>query len=145
MPRILLLEDDHLQALGIRKGLEEALQPTHGPLEFTTISTESQFRAMFDEIARTSFDLAIIDVMVRWADPAPNMPEPPEEVRETGSFRAGLRCKKMLEEDPRTQTVPMLIYTLLESSRLPPDVNFVAKAADLTPLVERIKQLLPPR
>lgn len=140
--QILLVEDDHLQAQGIQSGLRQLLGREYPNLNFETIPTESQFYARFDEIARRGFDLAIIDVMMRWADPAPDMPEPPADVEEGGFFRAGLRCKKKLETDTRTSSIPTIVYTVLDDSRLPQGVDIVHKSGDLKPLADRIKELL---
>ena len=63
--RILLVEDDHLQAHAIKSGLRILLQREYPHLVFTPISTESDLYNRFDEIARKGFDLAIIDVMLR--------------------------------------------------------------------------------
>ena len=49
--RILLIEDDHLQAQGIQSGLRDLLQSEYPKLVFTTFFTESDFYAKFGEIA----------------------------------------------------------------------------------------------
>jgi DNA-binding response OmpR family regulator len=141
--RILLVEDDHLQAHGIQSGLRILLQREYPHLVFTPISTESDLYSRFDEIAGKGFDLAIIDVMLRWADPSPEMPEPLPEVVEGGFFRAGVRCKQKLQSDPRTSSIPVIIYTVLDESRLPPGIDdVVPKGADLSPLADRIRARL---
>lgn len=140
--RILLIEDDHLQAQAIQSGLRNSLVREYPHLVFETISTESDFYDRFDELAKRGCDLIIIDVMLRWADPSPQMKEPPAEVVEGGFFRAGVRCKQKLESDPRTSSTPAIIYTVLDDTRLPPGLEVVQKAGDITPLAERIKQEL---
>jgi CheY-like chemotaxis protein len=141
--RILLIEDDHLQAHGIQSGLRDLLQRDYHDLAFETLSTESDFYERFDEIATKGFDLIIIDVMLRWADPSPQMPEPPPDVVEGGFFRAGVRCKQKLQSDRRTASIPAIIYTVLDESRLPPGIDIVPKSSDFAPLADRIRQLLP--
>ena len=136
--RFLLIEDDHLQAAGIRSNLKEAFPSA----EFDTISTESEFRSRFDEIKKTHYDVAIVDVMLRWANPAPQMPEQPEDVRKGGFFRAGLRCRERLEGETK---IPVVIYTVLNSSHLPEGTDFVEKSGDLSSLVEKIKEVLKTR
>jgi DNA-binding NarL/FixJ family response regulator len=141
--RILLIEDDHLQAHGIQAGVRNLLQPEYPHLVFETLSTESDFYQRFDEIAEKGFDLAIVDVMLRWADPSAEMPEPRPEVVEGGFFRAGIRCKQKLQSDPRTALIPTIIYTVLDESRLPRGIDIVPKGADFAPLADKIRQLLP--
>ena len=141
--RILLIEDDHLQAQGIQSGLRNLLQRQYPDLVFETFSTESDFYARFEETAEQAFDLVIIDVMLRWANPSPQMTEQPPNVVEGGFFRAGVRCKQKLQSDPRTSSVPTIIYTVLDEGRLPPGMDIVPKGCDLAPLADRIRQLLP--
>jgi DNA-binding NarL/FixJ family response regulator len=143
--RILLVEDDHLQAHAIQSGLRILLQREYPYLVFTPISTESDLYNRFDEIAEKGFDLAIIDVMLRWADPSPEMPDPPPAVVEGGFFRAGIRCKEKLQSDQRTSSIPVIVYTVLDESRLPPGIDIVPKGGDFAPLADKIRQLLPPR
>jgi hypothetical protein len=142
---ILLIEDDHLQAQAIQSGLRRLLEQDFPHLVFETISTESDFYAKFGELANRGFHAVIIDVMLRWADPSPNMPEPPAEVVEGGFFRAGVRCKQRLESDERTSSIPTIVYTVLDDSRLPPGLEVVSKGGDITPLSDKIRQLLTPR
>ena len=141
--RILLIEDDHLQAHGIQAGVGNLLRREYPHLVFETLSTESDFYERFDEIAERGFDLAIVNVMLRWADPSPKMPEPPPDVVQGGFFRAGIRCKQKLQADPRTSSSPTIIYTVLDESRLPPGLDIVPKGSDFTPLADKIRQLLP--
>jgi hypothetical protein len=139
--RILLIEDDHLQAQAIQVGLRALLEGEYN-LTFEPVSTESEFYAKFNDIVTRGFHLAIVDVMLRWANPSPEMPEPPPDVVEGGFFRAGIRCKQKLQSDPRTSSIPVVIYTVLDDSRLPPGIDFVPKGGDIAPLAERIRQQL---
>ena len=107
------------------------------------LSTESEFYAKFDDAVAMGFDLAIIDVMLRWADPSPDMKEPPPEVLEGGFFRAGIRCRNKLQYDPRTSAIPTIICTVLDENQLPPGIEVVSKGGDFAPLADRIRRLLP--
>jgi len=141
--RILLVEDDHLQAQAIQSGLRNLLQREYSHLVFETLATESDFYDKFDENAEKGFDLVIIDVMLRWANPSPQMKEPPPDVVEGGFFRAGIRCMHKLQSDPRTSSIPNIVCTVLDDSRLPAGIDIVPKGGDLAPLADRIRQLLP--
>src|ERR1035441_4558333 len=73
--RILLLEDDHMQREDIRQALVKELG---AQVEIKT--TESEFRRNFEVIAANPPDVAVLDVMVRWATPSHDMPAAPDEV-----------------------------------------------------------------
>ncbi|MGD0200427.1 MAG: hypothetical protein ABSD27_06715 [Bryobacteraceae bacterium] len=143
--RLLLIEDDHLQAQGIQAGLRDQLARDYPSVAFDVVPTESEFYSRFEQIASAGFAAAIVDVMLRWADPSPQMPEPPTEVLEGGFFRAGLRCRGKLATDPRTSSLPVVIYTVLEESRLPAGIDIVVKSTDLSPLADRIRRQLAQR
>lgn len=138
--KILLAEDDHLQASGIKQTLEREFAA-----QVDVINTESKFASEFElgRIADTGYDVAVIDVMMRWADPAPNMAVPPPEVRRDGFFRAGLRCCDLLRKGARTGAVPVVLFTLLDAKHLPdrPDVAVVEKTADGKSLIAEIRRL----
>src|SRR2546425_8168130 len=107
---ILVIEDDYLQADWIRQKLTEAMPNANIRL----IATEAEFRSQFENIANQDPDVVVMDVMLRWADPSPDLTPPPQDVREEGFYRAGLRCERMLAEDNRTSRVPVILYTVLE-------------------------------
>ena len=145
--RILLIEDDYLQAKTIQSGLQERLRGEYPNLSFEVISTESEFYDRFEKIAQEGFRIIIIDVMLRWASPSPDMPMPLPEVIEGGFFRAGLRCQQKLALDARTSSIPTIIYTVLDESQLPAlptGVKLVAKSGDLHSLAEEIRRTLRP-
>src|SRR6266850_8480467 len=108
--RILIVEDDYLQAEWIYGSLEQALPDA----QFDRVSTESEFRSRFDEIANKGPDVVVMDVMLRWADPIPGLDLPPIDVQKEGFYRAGLRCERILARDDRTSQVPVILYTVLE-------------------------------
>ena len=139
--KILLLEDDCLQAESIRRELERAF----GMSCVEELATESQFRARLNTIARDPPDVAVLDVMVRWADPSPEPPEPPEDVRREKFYRAGLRCARLLAA--QVPDVPIVLYSILHpddlKSELPdlsPGVTHLPKKAELRLLVDLIRR-----
>ena len=38
----------------------------------------------------------------------------PKEIEEKGFYRAGLRCEKMLAEDSRTKSIPVIIHSVID-------------------------------
>src|SRR5664280_2491859 len=103
---ILLIEDDPVQA----ELMEKAIGERFG-VETFRIATEWDFLAGLDDIAQRAPGAIVIDVMLRWADPAEQMPPTPVDYKKVGGYRrAGLRCKKKLMEDPRTRAIPIILY-----------------------------------
>ena len=136
--RILLVEDDPLDASMIKEELEAQLKAT-----VSVIKTEGEFVSRFEEIAKAPPDLIVLDVMLRWAVPSPDLTEDsiPAEVREEGFYTAGLRCVDRLEKDNRTQNIPSIIYTGLDKNNFAKRVVHT-KSEDLTPLVHEIRKVL---
>ena len=139
--RILLVEDDHLQS---DPTLDNLRREFHGA-SFTRIRTESEFRAKFKEIATNKPDVIIMDVMLPWADPDPDLKVPPE-VAEGGIGRAGIRCKNLLAENEATRDIPVLFYTVLDNPQLQtdiqnlrPEAEHLIKEPDSIDLIERIR------
>ena len=142
---ILIVEDDYRQAELIEESFRK--DPYFASAKFDHIRTESDFRSRFEEIARNPPDAVILDVMLRWMDPVPDMGPPPPEVEREGFWRAGLRNAKMLAQDPRTKGVHRILYTISE------DVDFeemdeqskphyLPKDAALDPLVDLVRSLV---
>ena len=139
--RILIVEDDYLQADWVYAKLEQAFPDA----KFDRVSTESEFRSRFDEIANMGPGVVVMDVMLRWADPSPELVLPPKY---EGFYRAGLRCERMLAGDERTSHVPVILYTVLERTdlnhelpSLPEHVQYLPKESDLDPLIRKIGEL----
>ena len=119
--RIIIVEDDQLEEELVRKMLTSGqFKVPDGEIE--TIWTEADFYAKLDEIAGSPPrpDLVIMDVMMRWTDPAPEMPCAPDEVIQEGPTRAGLRCAEKL--DKLNPAIPILFYTILEREDLDTDL-----------------------
>ena len=142
--KILIVEDDYLQAEWIYEKLKEAIPEA----TFLRVNTELEFRSRFDEIANTQPDIAVMDVMLRWTDPSPDLTLPPVEIQKEGFYRAGLRLERLLAGDERTANVPVILYTVLERadlnhelSNLPARVQHLPKQSELTPLIQKIREL----
>lgn len=150
MKTILIVEDDHLQADWLHGILEE-----HFPqAEIRWIQTEVEFQNAINGLRKEPPDLVLLDVMLRWTDPAPNMIVPPKEIRDNGGFfRAGFRCERMLRQHEETKNVPVILYTVLEEydfrendlgidlQNLPLNTFYVGKDSDPTELLEAIRMI----
>lgn len=142
---ILVVEDDYLQADLIEEALR--LEPSLTSARIERLSTESHFHANFERIAGTPPDLVIMDVMLRWADPTPDMQPPPPEIANQGFHRAGLRNERLLAQDPRTKSIPVILYTILEDLDLdgilePQRLHYLSKDSRLDPLVQATRSLV---
>lgn len=143
--RIMLVEDDYLQSDWMCTTLKHVIPDA----QLECVSTESEFRLRFDEIADREPDVVVLDVMLRWSDPGPEFVQPPDDVEKEGFYRAGLRCQRMLAADQRTARIPVILYTVLEHadlkkelSALPEHVQYLSKHSDLGPLQQKIRELV---
>lgn len=142
MPRFVVVEDDHLQ----EGPLAEHLESVFSDAAVETLCTEEQFRAHLPAMRVARPDLVVMDVMLRWSDPRPDQPAPPEDVVSGGYYRAGLRCTGLLLDDPALHDVPVVLYTILERGDLerdgrplPPNASYVGKNSELDVLVRHIR------
>src|SRR5208283_1575579 len=111
MLRVLLVEDDHVQRNYVRQALEDGLRAS-----VETKTCEWEFRRDFEVVASCPPDAAVLDVMLRWASPSSERAEPPEE---STPYHAGLRCARRLKEDPRTESVKVVLYSVLPKEDIP--------------------------
>src|SRR5690242_14095860 len=114
MRRIILLEDDHRQVDSSR----EKIVSVFPQLSVEIVNSEYEFRQQLESIATQPPDVIVIDVMLRWTDPAPQMPLRPPDVQREGFYTAGLRCAKLLQHDPRTRRIPLIFYTLVPADEV---------------------------
>jgi CheY-like chemotaxis protein len=140
MRRILLVEDDHVQ----RTYLQQALADSLGAA-VTTKTCESEFVRDFDLIASDPPDVAVLDIMLRWASPSRGGAAPPEE---STPSHAGLRCAQKLGDDHRTRSVKAILYSVLPKEDipdfpLPRTTVFVVKERDCQNLIEAVSDACP--
>ena len=136
--KILLLEDDHIQRDQLVKALEKEFET-----DILVKSRESEFRNDFEQIASAPPDIAILDVMVRWAKPSSQMPARPAEVPNDPQG-AGLRCGDMLRSDPRTASVKIIYYSVLSKDDYVPgppqgSAIYLVKEPNFQELIDAVK------
>lgn len=140
--RILLVEDDHNQEEAIREAIQEKRIPG---VEVEVIRTELGFRNQLDTIVQNPPNLIILDGMIRWTDPSPEMIEPPSTVRDGGPFLAGRRCLELIGD--KLLKVPVIFYTILELEDLdglplPSNTRYLPKREDPGQLTTMIQEIL---
>ena len=118
--RIVLLEDDPHQS----KWIQEQIQRAYSDAEFTVIATEVEFvRSLHSGVFREAPPVAfVLDIMVRWTDPSPKIEEPPADVQFEGFYRAGIRCLRRLRKNHELSKVPVVLFTILDSTDLDHDL-----------------------
>ena len=142
---VLIVEDDYIQWGALREALEKALRRKIPELRVERIATEERFRAALADIVRNPPDVIIMDVMLRWADAGERLPEAPEEVRREGYRRAGVRCRRLIADNPATRDIPVILYTVLEESDLREDTGvesesvYLPKNSSIGPLLTKIQ------
>lgn len=140
---VLVVEDDKLQYEFIKRALERST--AFQSIQVERIVTESEFRRKFEKIAERQPDVIIMDIMLRWTDPSPDMELPPKEIADQGFFRAGVRCEQMLANDSRTNNIPIMIYSVLDREDFGaeitprPEVSYLEKNFDIEDIETRIK------
>lgn len=142
--KILLVEDDAVQAQWIKMQLRRA----YGS-EPEWISTESDFHAGMSKIVQHPPNIVILDVMLSWAEASRSIPKQPDDVRQEGMYRAGLRCQELLAKASATCRVPVILYTVQdlkdlgsEIGDMPESVIYLPKEAEIEPLLEKIDSLV---
>jgi len=145
VPYFVVVEDDHLQ----EEPLAEHLRSVFGDARVETLSTEEEFRSRLPALRVDLPDLVVMDVMLRWSDPKPDTPQPPDEVLAGGYYRAGLRCAQLMTQTPQLRHVPVVLYTILErcdlerdDETLPANASYIGKNVELDVLVRHIRYCL---
>jgi DNA-binding NarL/FixJ family response regulator len=145
LPHFVVVEDDHLQ----EGPVADHLAAVFPDATVETLATEEQFRAHLPHMRGAVPDLVVIDVMLRWAFPRPDMPAPPADVAAGGYYRAGLRCARLMLDDSQLRRVPVVLYTILERSdlerdgqALPANATYIGKNAELDVLSRHIRARL---
>lgn len=144
--RILMVEDDPVQI----EVMEEALRRGLREASIDLIRTEHEFCSKLEKIAANPPDVAVIDVMLRWTDPSPDLPKPPPEVIKEGHYKAGVRCQALLGSRPDTRKIPVILYTVLEQDDFKEQtiegqrVERLSKESDSNSLIDAVLKLTRP-
>lgn len=138
--KIVLLEDDYLQAEAIREDISREIPDA----ELVENSTEQEFQERLDNFKKNPPDVVILDVMVRWTDPSEQAKRAPANVGSEGFMRAGLRCAKQIRE--LGNGIPVILYTILDPIDLKEemsglDLELVTKDPRNTSLLEALNRL----
>jgi CheY-like chemotaxis protein len=142
--KILIVEDNSIQV----EWMNDVLTRRFPDAKIQECDTEYGFHAAFENIAADPPDVVLMDVMLNWTHPAPDMVHPPPAIVEAGIWRAGIRCQKMLRGDPRTRDIPIVLYTSLAESSLTaelkelPPAAYLPKDSNFEPLVREIQSTL---
>ncbi len=135
MGHVLILEDDASASGWLESAIRRELTDLASAIEI--VETESEFvlewLPQFDQGMKPQPSVIVIDIMLRWTDPAPQQPPRPPEVIQGGFMRAGLRCLESIRQRPKLLHVPVVLYTALTREDLfslggkPDGVQFVQK------------------
>jgi len=137
--KVLIVEDDAIQA----GRLESLIHTKFSGVAVVKIDTELKFRKSLPSIKDGEYRVALIDMMLRWTDPSPDMEQPPEEILKEGFFVGGLRCRKLLLE----KRIPSIIFTVLNRETSLPrgeDIEFVQKGPSYQPVLDKLNKYLGP-
>ena len=142
--RIFLLEDDWSQS----EWIENTLRARFPNATIIVKRTEQEFRNYLSKLDEPCPDVFLLDVMVPWTKSSEDMPTPPDDVRDDGSFRSGIRCLELLNAETRMAKSHKILYTILERSDLQSEVSrleekginvlHVRKDDDATELFDRV-------
>ena len=136
---VLIIEDDKIQADELKRRLEQA------GFKVRHISTELQFQKFVKEPGVATYDIAVVDMMLRWTDPSPEMEMPSDEILAEGFYVAGLRCSRTLKQ----HGVRALIFTALDPARVPlakgEDFPVINKSRGYDALIEILQSQTKPR
>ncbi len=137
--RILIIEDDRYQT----DEIERCLRPLGVGVD--ELSHRTQLSPAHEGIAELPYKLAVVNMMLRWTDPSPDMEEPPPHIIEEGFYTAGLRCCRELA----SRGVRCLIFTALDKAKIPLKPNemfpIINKSEGYATLADRVKRLLEAR
>lgn len=139
--KAVIVEDDYTQA----DSLSSLLLKIWPQFDLNVISTEAEFRNSLPDIFTQPPNIFIIDAILRWSDPAPDLDPAPDDVKTQGRYRAGLRCIELLQRNASTQHVPIILYSVYERSDLedyisafPLNVKFLQKNSEQERLIQLV-------
>ncbi len=142
--RILLVEDDYLEAGQIRDLLTEH----YLNVDLIDVSTEVGFIEVLPALEESPPDLVIMDVMIPWQGRSASLVAPPEE-EPRSALNAGIRLLAKLQESHRLKSVPVIIHSArawhdVESdlATMPDHVMFVHKGSAPLELMVVLRALM---
>ena len=150
--KIYYLEDDWRYASQIKTQLDRLSLARGLRWDLERIATEKAFIGLVHELVagrKPKPDCFILDVMVRYADPSPEVSESQEEGQDLPEYdRAGLRCAALLKRS--FPNVPVILFTILDKEDIEADleaaglrdVRYVPKSDKITPLFDQLASVL---
>jgi CheY-like chemotaxis protein len=148
MRSILILEDNPTASEWLESAIQRYLADLNPRTE--VLETEAEFVhgwvREFDQGGKRRPDLIVIDIMLRWTDPAPDQPPRPPEVIEGGFTKAGLRCLDLIRHHRALSQSRVILFTVLSQEDLkglgkPGDVEVLRKG-DGQKIIESIRTVL---
>ena len=149
MRRMMVVEDNGIDAAWIRDGLKGAFNAT-----VEVVKCEKDFVERLPSLATMPPDLIVFDVMLRWANGSAELERDleegriPPEIAEEGAFlKAGLRCVARLKANPQTSEIPYVIFTGLKGNNFEEEVvhlkgSIITKSDDIAPLIAAVRRKL---
>jgi CheY-like chemotaxis protein len=142
--RVVLVEDDYLEAGQIRDVLNEQ----YARVDLVEYATELDFVAALPTLGENPPDLVIMDVMLPRQRASTNVVAPPEE-RRGEPLRSGIRLLAKLQQSAKLRGVPVIIHSALPWQDLetdlfnrPDHVIFVQKSATSSQLMVVVRAVL---
>lgn len=142
--RIVLAEDEYLQ----EQAIIDTIQQHFPKADIQAVQSEHGFRVRLGEFESEPPDVFVVDVMLTWDYAEPDAPAAPSEVL-GNSARAGIRCVEILRNSDRLKSVPIIIFTVLDSCDVEADIRrlsplkviYAPKESGYQALVEQIQAL----
>lgn len=116
-PRILIVDDE----ISVVEAFRQRLMRILPNATLFPVYTEQEFLSQFPEIEAFLPDIVVLDILLPWTTPIPNMQPPPpptEEVQKAGHLRAGIRCLGKLRNANATATVPVVLHSVISEMDL---------------------------
>ena len=142
--RVLLIEDNEHHSLCVKDTLESTFKDTI----VAVFKTESEVMESLEQIAREQPHIIILDIILPWCSPSPDMPDLPEDY-DDGPYRAGIRCLKAFLKHDSLKDVPIIVHSVIGSEELsglpkelPPTVLFLPKPLEPERMTETIESFL---
>ena len=142
--RIILLEDDFLYESYLR---DKILNSIRGVI-VEEVETESLFVEKLKGYQKSPPSLIIMDTMLPWDLPGPTNKEAPKEISEDGVRKAGFRCLQRLQAHKKTESIPVIICSVLPKDELSEEISTLKKQAifvsksDVDEILDAAKELL---